>query len=109
MYILIIFLIIIVIGVYFSRINFKNRYTMIRDNLQNFNNEIKEYYYNLPKEDQNEFMNILTPYWKPNFNSILNNSYNYANNVWSLQKQISQQQELMQSLANFAKDRSKEI
>lgn len=109
MYILVIFLIIIVIGVYFSRINFKNRYTMIRGNLQSFNNEIRKYFYDLPKENQEEFMRKLNPYWKPNFESILNSSYNYANNIWALQKQISQQQELMQSLANFAKERSKTI
>ena len=106
MYILLIFLIIAIIAVYFSRGNFKKRYTMIRENLVNFNNEIKEYYYNLSKENQEEFLSKLNPYWGPNFKSILNNSYNYANNVWKLQKQISQQQELMIELANFAKKRT---
>lgn len=107
MYIILIFLIIATIGVYFSRINFKNRYSMIRENLLNFNNEIKEYYYNLSKENQEEFVRKLSPYWIPNFKSILSNSYNYANNIWTLQKQISEQQELMIELANFAKEKTR--
>lgn len=105
MYGLLIFLIIAVFGVYFSRKNFKDRYTMIRNNLQNYNNEIKQYYYNLPKENQEEFARRLTMDWKPNFESILNGSYNYANNIWALQQQISQQQELFGELSNFSKER----
>jgi hypothetical protein len=108
MYGVFIFLIIAILAVYFSRKNFKDRYTMIRNNLQNFNNEIKQYYYNLPKENQEEFARRLNLAWKPNFESILNGNYNYAKNIWSLQQQISQQQELFSELASFAKERSEE-
>lgn len=106
MYGILIFLIIAVFGVYFSRKNFISRYSTIKKNLQNFNNEIKQYYYSLPKENQDEFLRRLNIDWKPNFESILNGNYNYANNIWALQQQISKQQELFGELANFAKERS---
>lgn len=98
---LIVLICIVVLSIYISRNNYKKRYIEICTNLKNYNIEIKKYYYSMEKYKQEKFFNMLSPYWKPNFLSILDDNFKYANNMWALQKQIDKQQELFSELTKF--------
>lgn len=100
---ILIVILLFVITIFISKNNFKSRGEEIKKNLQEFNLEIKNKFYSMPKNKQDEFMSLLSPEWKPNFESILNNNFNYASNPWALQQQIPKQQELFIELNNFSK------
>lgn len=101
MLILIVFIGIFAFTIYFSRNNFKNRTEEISLNLKNFNTEIRDFFYNMPKDAQQQFLNKLNEDWKKNFESILNDNFNYGSNAWALQSQITTQQELFKALYDF--------
>ncbi|MDF2880741.1 MAG: hypothetical protein K0R54_1298 [Clostridiaceae bacterium] len=101
MEVVIVFVGIFAFTIYFSRNNFKKRTEEISINLKNFNIEIKDFFYEMPDDAQKEFLDKLNEDWKSNFESILNESFNYGSNVWSLQSQITTQQELFKALHDF--------
>lgn len=101
MEIVIVFIGIFAFTIFFSRNNLKKRTEEIHSNLKNFNIEIKDFFYKMPDDTQKEFLDKLTEDWKNNFESILDDSFNYGSNVWALQSQISAQQELFKALHDF--------
>ncbi|QAT40704.1 hypothetical protein [Clostridium sp. JN-9] len=101
MEIVIVFIVIFAFAIFFSRNNLKKRTEEIHSNLENFNIEIKDFFYKMSDDAQKEFLDKLNEDWKGNFESILNDSFNYGSNVWSLQSQISAQQELFKALHDF--------
>lgn len=102
MWIFLIFIIIFAMFIYISRNNYKNRSIELYNNLKNFNQEIEKFYYSMPNNHQEKFLSLLNPKWKNNFLSILNENFNYANNVWALQNQIANQEELFIALQKFS-------
>lgn len=102
MEVVVVFIGIFAFTIFFSRNNLKSRTEEIHSNLKNFNLEIKDFFYKMPVNAQNEFLHKLNEDWKNNFESILNDSFNYGSNVWSLQSQISTQQELFKALHDFS-------
>ncbi|NEZ45816.1 hypothetical protein FDF74_01165 [Clostridium niameyense] len=102
MWIFFIFIIISAVSLYICRNNYKNRSIELYNNLKNFNQEIEELYYSMPNNHQEKFLSLLNPKWKNNFLSILTRNFNYANNVWALQNQIAEQEELFIALQKFS-------
>ncbi|EJO5349490.1 hypothetical protein NRP93_003669 [Clostridium botulinum] len=98
---LIIFICILALAMYISRKNYKNRKNELINNLKDFNEYIKNYYYSMEKNKKEKFISLLNKNWKENFISILNHNFYYANNVWAIQKQIATQEELFSELKNF--------
>ncbi|MBI6872806.1 hypothetical protein [Clostridium aciditolerans] len=90
------------ITIFMSKNNFKSRSDELKANLKEFNLEIKNKFYSMPEDKQKEFLSLLNPEWKVNFESILSNNFNYAANAWALQQQIAKQQELFIELDKYA-------
>lgn len=108
MYSLIALILIIVLAALIMKRNYKSRGVEIQKNVGSFNDEIKKFYYSLPAESQHEFASNLNGEWKDLFSSILEDRFNFGRNVWALQSQIAQQQELFQALSDFRKKKSQE-
>lgn len=98
---IIIFLLIFAIAIFISRNNLKNRREELKTNLIEFNNEIRHIFYSVSEDNQKKFLNLLNSQWRVNLESIVNNNFNYANSIWALQNQITQQQELFTELKKF--------
>ena len=98
---IIIFTTIFILAILVCRNNVKNRINELKINLQRFNEEIAKKFNDIPEDKQQEFFNLLDPKLALNLKSILNNNFNYANNHWAIQQQITLQQELFTELHKF--------
>jgi predicted PurR-regulated permease PerM len=104
MIVIILFAIIFILTILVCKNNLKNRTSELKTNLQKFNDELAEKFKNIPLDSQQNFLNLLDPQLKSNLHSILNHTFNYANNHWAIQQQIVVQQELFKELHNFIKN-----
>lgn len=98
---LLIFIFILMLAMWISRNNYKNRKNELISNLEAFNKYIETYYHSMDQNKKEKFMSLLNKNWKENFISILNHNFYYANNVWAIQQQIATQEELFSELKKF--------
>lgn len=79
-----------------SRKNYSDRTSMLKNNLETYNKEFKKKFLSLPSNLQDEFIHTLDEGTRNNFNNFLyHDNFKYANNTWSLQKQIITQQDFI--------------
>ncbi len=90
--------IVILVGFYISKNNYKNRATTINDNLLEFANEIMKIYNNLSEENQNNFKISLTPRETSVFNNLQSNFYHGTSNINNLQSSMFHMEDLMKKL-----------
>lgn len=102
--ILIFFIFIVAASLLVCKNNFKKRTEELTSNLKAFNEEIKEVFYSIPEVHQENLLNSLTNENQTNLKSILNNSFIYGANAWSIQQQILKQQELLMELRHLQKN-----
>lgn len=100
-------LVIVLLGLLMFKIsskNYSNRTYMLKNNLKTYNEEFKKNFLSLPSNLQNEFILTLDEATRKNFNNFLyNDNYKYANNTWSLQKQMAVQQDFINSFNKWYK------
>lgn len=90
--------IVILVGFYISKNNYKNRATTINDNLLEFADEIMKIYNNLSEENQNNFKISLTPRETSVFNNLQSNFYHGTSNINNLQSSMFLMEDLMKKL-----------
>lgn len=96
-----IFIGILILAMWICKNNYKNRKYELINNLKDFNKYIEDYYHSMDQYKKEKFISLLNASWKENLISILEHRFYYGNNVWSIQQQISNQEELFRELKKF--------
>ncbi|MEG0773451.1 hypothetical protein [Clostridium sp.] len=101
MYNILFFIIIIVIGFYISKNNYKTRASTINKNLLEFGHEIIRIYYSLNESQHSIFKECLTSKETIVLNNLLNNSYENNANINNLQGSMLVMEEIMKKLKSI--------
>lgn len=92
---LVFFISVIVVAMVVSRKNYRNRATLLLNNLQEFSLEIKDTFFALSEENKTKFKNALNQDYTYYLEALLEDKINYGNNVWTIQQHMIKQEELM--------------
>lgn len=98
MYNFLLFILIIFIGFFISKNNYKNRATTINSNLLEYADEIIKIYNNLTEANQNSFKNSLKQREAYVFNNLIDNFYHDTNNINVLQNSLFIMEDIMKKL-----------
>jgi hypothetical protein len=101
MYNILFFIIIIIVGFYISRNNYKNRASTINKNILEFGHEIIRIYYSLNESQHNIFKQCLNSKETLVLNNLINNSYENNVNINNLQGSMFIMEELMKKLKSI--------